>query len=522
MKITLSYILRSKTTLGYHLICSFIIILILTSSANATTYYIDYPNSEGTSADTNSGTSISTAWIHCPGDPRAVSYANKTLSPGDIVVFKGGITYYTGTSPITVNASGTVGNVITFRSGHIHGPVWGTGRAVMDATASTSNGITMTDRHDITIEGIQFQNLLITPDQVAQSVNALIVAQGASGNGNILIDNVVVTNTTVNGIEFSGTFTTSTKPTGFTVKNSSIYEIGAHGIFNREGLDGITIQNNLIHDVGHVPGNGIWVGTNDADSETTNVVISGNEIYNSHTKGCMNVQGQNILIERNYCHGSLAFGIAIDITYTGGSTRDITIRNNIIDANPTLEGLIRVWTNYAGTVSNLYIYNNTLKGTGAGCTIMLGAIILPASAPNINNVVIKNNLFYIPAMGYGIKLRVAAGKTLTDWITNLSIDYNHYYYTTTAKPFLVDWVGKTFAEWKLLGYDTFSHAQNVDPNLDGFYNPLSNSSLRNAGADLSSEGFSDDKDGLQRFPGIWDIGAFVVPPRPPLNLRIIQ
>ena len=100
-------------------------------SAKAATYYIDYSSGN----DSNNGTSTSTPWQHSPGDPRATGTANRTLAAGDMVVFKGGVTYSfsTGvTDYIAANASGSAGNVITYISGDLQSPQWGATRAVID------------------------------------------------------------------------------------------------------------------------------------------------------------------------------------------------------------------------------------------------------------------------------------------------------------------------------------------------------------------------------------------------------
>ncbi len=55
-----------------------------------TSYYVDYSSG----ADGNSGTSTSSPWQHCPGDPHAAGTAsNTTLTAGTTIWFKSGVTY---------------------------------------------------------------------------------------------------------------------------------------------------------------------------------------------------------------------------------------------------------------------------------------------------------------------------------------------------------------------------------------------------------------------------------------------
>ena len=74
----------------YILIYVGLLFLVLTSNAFAATYYVDYAQGN----DTNNGTSTSAPFRHCPGDPNATdSAASIILSPGDVVIFKRGVTY---------------------------------------------------------------------------------------------------------------------------------------------------------------------------------------------------------------------------------------------------------------------------------------------------------------------------------------------------------------------------------------------------------------------------------------------
>ena len=62
---------------------------LATYSGTGAVYYVDF----STGADTNSGTSKSTPWKHSPGMQGCTgSCASTSLSPGDSVIFKGGVT----------------------------------------------------------------------------------------------------------------------------------------------------------------------------------------------------------------------------------------------------------------------------------------------------------------------------------------------------------------------------------------------------------------------------------------------
>ncbi len=93
----------------------------------AATYWIDY----AAGRDSATGTSASSAWQHCPGDPAATGNpAAASLVPGDTVLFKGGVPYVlTGSSGISLRWNGQSGAPITY-DGNSAG-TWGTGPAVL-------------------------------------------------------------------------------------------------------------------------------------------------------------------------------------------------------------------------------------------------------------------------------------------------------------------------------------------------------------------------------------------------------
>lgn len=106
-----------------------ILFLLLTAfGLSGATYYVDY----SAGSDANNGTSSSTPWKHHPDDGNAISNANITLSAGDTVYLKGGVTYH---GALNFQSSGTAANKITLSGdAAVHG--WGTGRAIFDGTTN--------------------------------------------------------------------------------------------------------------------------------------------------------------------------------------------------------------------------------------------------------------------------------------------------------------------------------------------------------------------------------------------------
>jgi parallel beta-helix repeat protein len=116
---------KNKNLFRLPLLISVVLIIFFgasTQTALAATYYVDFDGG----LDANDGLDISTPWKHAPGDSNATGNASRTLVPGDTVLLKGGV-HYKGS--ITVNASGTSGNPITYK-----GDGWGTGKAIIDGS----------------------------------------------------------------------------------------------------------------------------------------------------------------------------------------------------------------------------------------------------------------------------------------------------------------------------------------------------------------------------------------------------
>ncbi len=84
-------------------------------------YYIDFDSG----SDANNGTSDSTAWKHCPGDPNATGVADSTTpAAGDTFLFRGDVVYR---GNLVIATSGTSVSLITYK-----GDGWGSPDAILE------------------------------------------------------------------------------------------------------------------------------------------------------------------------------------------------------------------------------------------------------------------------------------------------------------------------------------------------------------------------------------------------------
>jgi hypothetical protein len=118
---------------------------------NATEYYVDFVGG----SDANAGSSSAAPWKHCPGDPAATDRAaGASLAAGDVVRFKGGVTYVLS-GAIALNWNGVPNNPIVY-DGNSTGK-WGVGRARL--TDNYGAGAITAFKATTLARGLQFRSL---------------------------------------------------------------------------------------------------------------------------------------------------------------------------------------------------------------------------------------------------------------------------------------------------------------------------------------------------------------------------
>lgn len=195
---------------------------------------------------------------------------------------------------------------------------------------------------------------------------------------------------------------------------------------------------------------GICVGRSTDTGVTIPVVIEKNNIKNPRYFGqefgnhdCIYTNNMpNVLAKYNNCAGA---GIS-----------NYIFRNDIA-ASSAQNGCFYNISYLSGILSkglsNFKIYGNTVINSNRNGIMLMSAV----DGSRISTNIVKNNI----VVDYtGVGHLVAIENELTS--ARHIIDYN-VYYSTREKPFLVDNVEYTFAEWQALGYD--AHSVFVDPQI---------------------------------------------------------
>lgn len=431
-------------------------------------YYVSTSGS-----DSNNGTSPATPF-------QTISHINGlTINNATRVLFNGGQTFTGAVALTTSNVSAAV----TLAS-------YGTGQATISSgsaaciTATNLGNITATNltctgggQNTNTTDGVhiensqsgntKLQNITLNNLNISQygynGVNILGSA-GTSGFNNVSILSVVAHDNS--GVGTSGTGgiivqsstgygsgNTAPAHTNVTIEYNTVYNNTGHtgntnwvgsGIFVGE-TKGATVEFNIAHNngannnVGAGPV-GIWTG----DSGT--VTIAFNESYNNLSQtfdgGGFDCDGGtfNCLIEYNYSHGNYGPGYLVDVYNDGTVTTSsgVTVRYNISE-NDMQGGTADNIANFeislnSNTITNLFIYNNTIYGSTANPLFLQGAGTYATAANFANNILYAS----------GSATFVQANGTPS----GLNYTGNDYY---TAGSFSIAWGGTTytsFASWQ--------------------------------------------------------------------------
>jgi parallel beta-helix repeat protein len=502
-----------------------LVALLSASTGWATTYYVDFVGG----SDFNAGTSTSTPLKHSPGDNNGSGTAGSiNLSPGDKVIFKGGVQY---NGRIDIDWSGTSDGDIIYQGNTDTGD-WGIGKAIIDGQNTRYRGFfTTSGRNHITIKNFEIRNMasgglgigflsssssssyVRIEDCYIHEIGQWDNNAGISGGG---IRIYLPSNCTVNNNEITKTANVGVGLHGArncTVSNNRIHDYINWGIDissdYRQAMDNV-ISDNVLYDM-YQYDEGFWRGGGSGPHTDYIFIRKGGD-----GGGLSNPAWAHLrtVVERNTLYNSQ------DFTNFGGTamitvarSQDVVIRNNVI-INPHNYYAVNIgWESWT---SGVKVHNNTVYAPRQGCTALR---IRDGYDHDIsNNIIIADRIIYLN------------GTVTSD---------NNLFYAGSASA----WHWGTWSSWQGQGYDTNS-LNMPDISGIGFVStsgyPLScqdmNLQVRHDSPaidwGIALIGFSEDRDGTLRPQGAaWDIGAYeyadtpvgdTMPPAPPTGLEILR
>ncbi|HAB19438.1 MAG TPA: hypothetical protein DCE44_23780 [Verrucomicrobiales bacterium] len=526
----------------------------------AGTYYIDFAAGN----DSSDGTSPSTAWRRCPGDPSATGNAQaKSLRAGDLVIFKGGVVYV-GT--IKIVTSGTATAPIIFDGNDSDS--WGFGRAIIDRT-HLSGARCFTGNANVShivIRGFELRNcggyrdddpILSTTTPITSPPDGVGVDFFAGGHKNLRFENLYLHRIGQwrNQIPFSGgnsitgtgislqncdgvlirncEFTKMRNPIAIKsialTKNIEVDRCDLHDYFvwgvdiaprkTGAAFSDIWIHDTIIRDY-HQYDSGNWLGYGEKP-HTDGIFLRTSGI----SSGWTNINVFNCSFYTDYPGNSIG-GTASIYVSQGPS---VNIYNNVFNRDKHTR-VIGIIGNVATTNPQfIRIYNNSFLN---GPTQVY---IAGESNTSRRAIHIRNNIFYRTGQANYTMINYESG-TFPN-----SLDYNIYFdpAVSASKRYVFMYAGnyRTLSSIQNSGYEP--NGRYLDPGyLDIIPTLPSADDLRlTVGANALARGinlstvFQIDKASLPRVAtGPWDVGAYTgeatsistLDPNPPVNLRLVS
>jgi hypothetical protein len=357
---------------------------------------------------------------------------------------------------------------------------------------------------------IVFENLALKGANVA----AIMLSTSAA--------DVTIQNSDINHT-FWGIATENDTGNSNTVRDNVIHDTVEYGINWGQGGNSATggvIQRNIIYNIGGKGGGstnrqGIYTATGAGLVIEYNSIHDGGDDYTDHGiySSSVNSAGNPGRIAYNLIYNFTGYGIKVSYS------RYVNVFYNVMYNNCC--GIIED----QGSPDHINVYNNTIGPNGVASRTHNSNDGVGLRATTGSYITWTNNIVY------GINYREFSADTkynlyLGASVTNFSSNYNLVWSPTqNASGYYatVNGVGKTWAQWQGLGYDT--NGINSDPKLknptNGDFTLQSSSPAINVGANLGSP-YNMGLDPLTTFPwgrinqnsfgAGWEIGAFVYRP----------
>lgn len=463
-----------KTLSRYLAIALSVSIVTLASigAANAATYYVDYSSG----SDANSGTSKSAPWQRAPG---MTGFAGRyTHAAGDVIIFKGGVTWPAASLPFSIGYSGASGAVDTYTTDHTwyNGSSWT--QPLLDGGGSKNQLVYASQKQYFKLDDLK------------------IVGVGTAGTANsyytICLANCQyfeVSNMTLASESWIGIFSYNDRGTtksGYSFHDNDISHVAMGLVVATSAanslISDVDIYNNKFHDFASqlkngVHGDGIHTWGSSGDSTQ---YISDMKIYNNQFYGDWTFTSPST--------GTTAF------VYIEDKCVNAQVYNNSgTYSSAAVDGILSRFIYAKGTSSGSgghRFYNNTFRGTNPGPYSGIELVGNP-------NCDIKNNIFSNIRYVYAIDAASQSGTT---------IDYNNAQYLDSTAVGAVAGTQKSWTQWQGLGYD--QHGIHADPKFvsSSVLSLQSTSPSKGTGTSLTGYFLTDITGAYRSTP--WDMGAY--------------
>ena len=483
-----------------------------------------------TRGDGSPSTARATFWVAKGGsdegsgsadDPWAtLQHAADTVAPGSIVYVRGGVY----DQRVRIRVSGTPGRPITFAAAPGE-------RVVLDGSslevpADQSAMITVESRSYIRVRGFEITGYRT---DVTGHVPIGILVTGASDHiriqGNVVHD-MGTTFEGRNGGDAHGIAVFGTAA-DHPIEEVAIVgnELARLSLGSSEALvvngnvQGFLVQANRVHDTNNI---GIDViGFEGTASDPTvdqarDGVVRGNVVWNVDSygnpaygrdrsaDGIYVDGGRDVLIEGNMIH-DVNIGIELASEHAGRSTRNVTVRNNVVYDATAIGIAIGGYDRRRGSTEDCVIVNNTVVHTDG--------VELLVQFDTRDNLIANNVIVAGPR-------HVFVENAYTENVGNV-LDHNLYSSVDGGSKGTWEWKGVGyggFERWSARsgndGHSEFSDPEFVDPEAEDFRLEASSPAV-DAGAFLAVSGATDlGGDPRAQAEGI-DLGAFEVASPPP-------
>ena len=493
-------------------------ILAVTSISTASfagTYYVATDGS-----DTNPGT------LNSPF--KTIQTGIDVLEEGDTCYVRGGtyneglVLKQSGTSSAPITIKNYNGETVTVNSGNVQAVRTGGRRHyyTIDGLGFISNHVTYSNGKHWSLD---FEDGIWDGFTNPTGGNNGFILSNCYIEGSVHFygHNILVENCEVNGRNqwTNGVADAYTASHDNTYQYNTVYGFTQRGFWSLQYTNNVTIENNIIHDVGNA-----GIDFDGAGYPDYNCIARGNIIYNVGGRGIELENAFNGIVEGNIIHDSDKWAISL-INYGPGIAHDewrdddtnTIVRNNLV--YNTAEGGIVLHA-----CPGVKIYNNTVYRNNATPGYYAGISLVSWDGFYCVNTDIQNNI-------------VAQCKAYAIWIDSTTVNLqglvmnnNLYYHSTNTKTHYVSDNGSyTLAQFQSASGEEpnslFANPGFVDVS-DSNFHLTGNSPAKDAGTTLPA--VTTDLDGIARPQGAnYDIGAYEIPATQaplsqPQDLRIVN